>query len=296
MGARPLSRVAVLGANSFGLWKEQLMRVPVIFLVGTLLSACAATDQGLKENGGAPELWDKPLTEEESEHIAQVEADGRLLYRKDQFAARATDLLLGAIDLADYPHFVGWVGYEGEEGFVISFYSRHKGDVSLIADVTFGDNGSSMVELDQGRKLTDREVSMLNARMAALEEGTSSCSNRFNTVVMPSSEADDAWTVYVLAATTNPGVVVAGGHSRVRVSKQTGKVNDVEHLSSSCMVLDKPGAKASVPEGSVLVFTHVVTPMPIPVYPYLSLLHKQPLAVISERGKWLIAGDNISQM
>ncbi|MEE4303830.1 MAG: hypothetical protein V2J19_06705 [Wenzhouxiangella sp.] len=270
------------------------MRLAVVASFLFLLSACAASSQ--KDDAGTPdfEQWHEPLTEAERREIEEVEAQGRILYRKDAFAARATDVLLEAVDLGAYPDFVGWVGYERGPDFVVSFYERSGSEVSLVGDVVFSEGGSPAFELEPDRALTDREVSMLNARMAALEAGRKSCSDRFNTVVMPSGPDEQAWTVYVLAATTQPGVMLVGGHSRVRVDKQSAEVLDVKSLSKSCLKLGTTRGRSDVPEGSILVFTHLISPLPIPVYPYLSLLHREALAVSSRRGNWMIRGDDIS--
>jgi hypothetical protein len=115
-----------------------------------------------------------------------------------------------------------------------------------------------------------------------------------NTVVMPSAPGESDWTVYVLAATTQPGVILVGGHSRVRVDKQTAEILEVEALSNSCLQLAAPGTRSEVPEGSILVFTHLISPLPIPIYPYLSLLHGEPLAVSTRRANWMIRGEEIS--
>lgn len=273
--------------------KGDFMRVQIVLLIVLALAACATTENGTDKSPEAPEAWEVPLTDEEAAHIATVETDGRYLYRSDQYAAEATDILLDAVDLADYPNFVGWIGYEGKHVFTVSFYEKTEDEVSLVADVHFYDFGASSLDLNPERIISERELSMLNARMAALEVGTSSCSNRFNTVVMPATEDDDAWLVYVLAATTNPDAIVVGGHSRVRVDKESAEVLGVESLSNSCLTIDKSLAKKSGSETAAVVVTHRVTPMPVPVHPFLSLLHEQPVIVISERGRWVVAGHNI---
>jgi hypothetical protein len=270
------------------------MRLASAICLVFLLCSCAPNPP--KGGTSAPnfEQWDEPLTEEESRRIERIEAQGRILYRKDAFAARATDLLLENVDLAAYPHFVGWVGYDRGSEFVVSFYERADEQVSLVGDVVFSSDGSAELELGPHRALTDREVSMVDARMAALEVGRTSCSDRFNTVIMPSEPNESSWTVYVLAATTQPGLILVGGHSRVLIDKQSSEVLEVEPLSKSCLKLGTTKGRTNLPEGSILVFTHLVSPLPIPVYPYLSLLHGEAMAVSSRRANWMIRGDDIS--
>ncbi|WP_116649772.1 hypothetical protein [Wenzhouxiangella sediminis] len=91
-----------------------------------------------------------------------------------------------------YPNFVGWVGNDRGSEFVVSFYERAEEQVSLAGDVVFSADGSAELALEADRSLTDREVSMLNARMAALGAGRTNCSDRFNMVVMPSESGEGA--------------------------------------------------------------------------------------------------------
>lgn len=46
-------------------------------------------------------------------------------------------------------------------------------------------------------------------------------------------------------------------------------------------------------ERGVLAMTQVVAPMPLAIYPLLSLMHEIPIVLMSDRGRWLVAGDQI---
>lgn len=263
------------------------MRIPILLCSTLLLAACAGPNRG----SGAPEQWDIPLDAAEQDLIAGAEREGRILYRKDQYAARATRLLLATIDPADYPDLVGWVGYERGQDYVVTFYARNDDETSLIADIQFRADDESAIEVEPNRAISNEELSMLNARTLAIEKGFNSCSERFNSVVMPVETDEEAWVVYILAATTNPNAIVVGGHSRIRVDKHTNQVLHVEALSRSCLTLDKSEAEG---QGAIPFVTHRVTPMPTAIYPFLSLLHQQPIIVLSERGRWVVDGSSIS--
>lgn len=214
-------------------------------------------------------------------------------YEKDIRAAGATDLLLSRINPADYPNFIGWVTYPNEEDFTVSFYEKIGEEISIISDIIYSKESEPVIDLRPGREVTDIEISMINARSTALRAGTNSCSDRFNTVVIP-SQAEDFWDVYVLAATTNPRLVQIGGHVKVTVSKDTAEVAEITPLSKSCLALDKSGN--NLPDGSslsALSITHIVSPMPVAIHPYLNLLHDINLAVMSERGLWMISSGKI---
>jgi len=263
----------------------------IIGLVGfcIFLVACASGTSTKPQPREAP----KPLTVTEKTYISQIETDGRLMYEKDTRAATATDLLLSKINPSDYPTFVGWVTYPNTDDFTVSFYEESGDDFKVIADVFFGTKGNPNLDLIPNRELSATEKSMIKARIAALQIGANSCSDRFNTVIIPSLDKE-AWDVYVLASTMNPKLVQVGGHVKVKVAKKTAEVMDKLPLSRSCLALDKSGD--NLPEGasiSALTVSHIVTPMPVAIHPYLNLLHNISLAVSSERGLWMIESGSV---
>ncbi len=264
------------------------MKIIIIISSIIFLYSCAATN-GVKKESQAL------LSEEEKAYILVVETDGRLMYEKDIRAADATDLLLAKIDPASYPNFVGWVTYSNKGGHTVSFYERSEKGFGVIADVTYLKGEGPVLDLAPSREPSKNEMSMISARITALENGASSCSTRHNTIVLPSQDKE-LWDVYVLAATTDPKLVQVGGHVKVTVSKDSAEVVKVMPLSKSCLVLDKT---AGLPEGATLAaltVSHIVTPMPIAIHPYINLLHDIDLAVGTERGLWMVSDGKIEQL
>ncbi|MCR6650958.1 MAG: hypothetical protein NVV73_05390 [Cellvibrionaceae bacterium] len=250
-------------------------------------------------NATTPQKQQKPfvpLSAEESADIDRVEANGRELYERDIRAAEASDLVLSRIYPADYPKFVGWVTHPNAQDYTVSFYEKDGENVTVIADVIYDQNQTPDVQIGPERAPSATEVSMLKARIAALEKGVSSCSQNFNTVVLP-GRSEDKWDVFVLAATTHPTAVQVGGHSKVSVSKTTGEVTEVIPLSKSCLSLDK--YPDGMPEGAsikMLTVSHIVSPHPVEIHPYLNMLHGIPFAVLTERGVWIVKEGNIEIM
>lgn len=270
---------------------EQMREILLLVFCCFLLSCTNTT--GVSQPGREPS---KPLNEQEEAYISQVEADGRLMYEKDIRAANATDLLLNKVDPSDYPNFVGWVTYPNEDDFTVSFYERNEETFTIIADVIYSADKGSVLDFSPPRQPSNTEISMIKARIAALEKGINSCADRFNTIVIPSQNSDE-WDVYVLAATTNPKLVQVGGHVKVSVSKHSSNVTATMPLSKSCLALDKSGE--GLPEGatiSALTVSHIVSPMPVAIHPYLNLLHNISLAVASERGLWMVSSGNVELM
>lgn len=261
----------------------------IILTLCCVLAACANTSKKHESKTDST----VPLTEQEKAYISQVEADGRRLYEKDIRAADATDLLLGKINPADFPNFVGWITYPNQEDYTVSFYEKNGESFSIIADVIYSAEEKVNVDLQPQRKPSEMEESMMRARIVALEKGTNSCSDRFNTVVMP-SQNENEWDVYVLAATNDPKIMQVGGHVKVSVNKTTSAVTAITPLSKSCLAMDKSGA--DLPEGakiSAFTVSYIISPMPIAIHPYLNLLHDVNLVVASERGVWMLASGKI---
>lgn len=261
------------------------MKTTLVFVICLFLAACAS-------NSGVGEPKrdaSKPLNHQEKAYVAQAEADGRLMYEKDIRAAHASDLLLNKVSPTDYPNFVGWVTYPNAEDYTVSFYERVGDRFTVIADVIYEESGEEKIDLAPDRDLSENEISMIKARISALESGVNSCSDRFNTVVLPAKDSE-MWDVYVLAATTDPDVMQVGGHAKITVSKATSEVLGTVPLSKSCLALDKSGK--DLPEGAsvqAMTVSHIVSPMPVAIHPYLNLLHGINLAVITERGIWMVA-------
>jgi hypothetical protein len=254
-----------------------------------LLAGCAAGTQA----GGDRREPVVPLNAAEEDQIRKVEAVGRLLYDKDVRAAAASDIAVPRMDLPAHPGFVGWVTHPNGPDYTVSFYERSGDSFRVLADVAFNGPAPAELTLEPDRLPSEAEVSMVNARIAAIPERWAECSDHFNTVVVP-GDAPDRWDVYVLSATLDPRYVLVGGHVKVSVSKADGRVLDTVRLAKTCIRLDK--SPPTLPEGAtpmMLYTTHLVTDYPIAIHPYLNLLHKMPLAIRTRRGIWFIRDGKI---
>ena len=150
------------------------MRIILLLVASIIIVACAGPTPPKREARDPP----KPLSEKDKSYISTVERDGRLMYEKDIRAANATDLLLVEIDPADYPNLVGWVTYPNVDDFTVSFYQKNGEEFEIIADVIYSKSATPVVDLVPNRKPTALEVSMVQARVVALQNGASSCSDR----------------------------------------------------------------------------------------------------------------------
>lgn len=263
------------------------MKKITILLIIAMLFGCNTTTPQKEQKPFVP------LSAEESAVIERVEVVGRELYQRDIRAAEASDLVLSRIYPADYPNFVGWVTQPNAQDYTVSFYEKDGEKITVIADVIYDQDQTPDVQIKPKRTPDPVEISMLNARLAALEKGANSCSQRFNTVVV-SGRSEYEWEVFVLAATTDPAGVQVGGHSKVSVSKTTGEVTEVMPLSKSCLALNKsPEDMAEGASIKMLTVSHIVSSYPVEIHPYLNLLHGIPFAIMTERGIWIVEDGNI---
>jgi hypothetical protein len=108
---------------------------------------------------------------------------------------------------------------------------------------------------------------------------------------------EPGWLVYALAYSKDPDKVVFGIHYRVAVTADGSSVESAEPLSRSAVAVSKT---AGVPKGAragPLWAISLISPTPLEVYVYLSLLHRTPIFVgAPDRTIWKVDGTNISNV
>jgi hypothetical protein len=146
--------------------------------------------------------------------------------------------------------------------------------------------------------LDARDTAMVVARQTAAGQPFMICSDRYNTVVLPASTVGkNGWLVYLLAATTKPGVVVFGGHHRFLITPDGRSALEHQPLSRSCLTSPPP----EMPPGARLessFVTHLVTDTPTEVHVFLSLSHRLPIVVgVAHRNElWRVEGRRIGYL
>jgi hypothetical protein len=92
--------------------------------------------------------------------------------------------------------------------------------------------------------------------------------------------------VYLLAATTEPGVTVMGGHYRAHMSEDGKRLLGIRPFSKACMEM-KPDAPA---DGKLvgMVVTHLLDPTPVETHVFISLNSRLPLVVSTGKHLWQI--------
>jgi hypothetical protein len=117
---------------------------------------------------------------------------------------------------------------------------------------------------------------------------------RFEVVRNP---AGRGFLVYALANSKDPDQVVLGVHYRIAVAEDGKKVESIEPLSRSALVISK---SKGIPKGATPApfwATSLITPTPLEIYVYLSLLHHTPIFVgAPDHTIWKVDDSQISKV
>jgi hypothetical protein len=241
------------------------------------------------ETNGAP-----PIREFD---LKTIEMLGQSIYKCDAYAARATDILfekVGRPEKLEKEKIRGWIVLEQKNDVLVRFIRQVDEGFGPAYDIRFAYPDRGILTKATG-KLSPDEVAQFNARQLALKNIPEFFSPRYNTVVLPDVDGK-GFLVYALAATTDPDLVFIGGHYRLTVSPDGRKVEQVDRLFKSFLVL----SKSKVPkdgEAVGLVASHVVSKTPVETHVFVSLLHDQPLFIVTLEGKmWKIEKGKILKM
>jgi hypothetical protein len=194
----------------------------------------------------------------------KLEETGKALYENDRAASLATDRLM---ENGQLPSAVrGWLSLPSDGGWRVLFVEGD-GDASCSRlSVLVDKNGAGPLGRSETcEPLTSEQRAMFLARQTALSALRARCSETYNTVVLPHEGVGAGWTVYLLAATQEPGKVVIGGHVRVLVREGGLGITDYQPLSKACLTLETPSSQAGKP--AFLVVTHILDDHPIGLPP-----------------------------
>lgn len=224
--------------------------------------------------------------------IERAESLGRQIYTQDLYAAQATALLVAhGLDLIDIGT-LGWITESRQDGCIVTFVAGDPEQWRSVCVVTFVENTEPNIILVD-RDLSETQSAMFDARQLALNSIEKSCSDAYNTVVLPRDDGP-GWLAYALAATSDPNLVLVGGHSRVTTSADGRTLLERRSFTKDCMVLKKPQNVG--PDVDVAAYTlgHVLDNTPTEIHVFLSLLYGKPLYVVTaDQRFWYIEGGKI---
>jgi len=228
--------------------------------------------------------------------IPTLEKLGHDMYIQDQASWHATDALMALHPQAELvkENVRGWIVEDQRDGQLVRFIRMGNAGPEAAYDISYA-SGKPVVSVPRDRNLTDSEKAQYAARDLAIKSVTQRCGDNYNTVVLK-DPTGTGWLAWALAATTNPNLVMAGGHHRLTVSADGSQVVQMDALSRSCAVMQKGGAPAG---GKVagLFTTQLVSNLPVETFVFLSLDQGLPIFVMTpDRTLWRIADGKISKI
>lgn len=232
------------------------------------------------------------LPSEEIPAIERAESLGNQIYVQDLYAAQATALLIAHGLEPLEMGMLGWITESRQDGCVVTFVGGDPEQWRSICTIAFAERTDPNIVLVD-RDLTETQSAMFNARQLALGSIEKSCSDAYNTVVLPRDDGP-GWLAYALAATSDPNLVLVGGHYRATVSEDGRTVLERRGFTKDCLVLKKPENLG--PDVDVAAYTlgHVLDRTPTEIHVYLNLLYGKPLYVVTvDRRFWRIEGGKI---
>jgi hypothetical protein len=256
-------------------------------LVATLAHASAATPQ---------------ITIEYRAAIERAERLGTMLYVHDTAAWRATDELVRRHLLEKDHRIRGWITAMSDtsDAVIVTFVGELNGAPHALyrVSVPAGDGKLGFEALKPARTLTEGERASFAARstaMDALSREKPRCADQYNTVVLPVRDGDEpVILVYLLAATAEPDVVVAGGHLRYAISPDGATIEGQRAFTKSCLVLstkDVPDRK----DVQGMMLTHLLDPTPTEIHVFLSRTYQRPFFIATAENEllWKVDGSVI---
>jgi len=265
-----------------------------------MLRACLAVAAlGLALAAGA-ETKPREIPADYRMAVATASQRGIAMFMHDASAARASDELLARKVFERDPRLEGWLTevIPDRKLVMVDFIGTDDGKPAVLyrVEVPVGDSKLKFQALKPSSPLTESQQARWTARQLAgaeLNKREDLCAQQYNSVVMyPDPAPDGLIHVYMLAATSEPGVVVAGGHYRYDFSPD-GKLLEAQRpFTKSCFKIEAPDEKQGKPVAFML--THLLDPTPTEIHVFLSRLHGQSIYVMTDAGNWLVDGPDIS--
>lgn len=258
--------------------------VVALLLLIASLPACATRGGRDRELAPVPYRLIAPSLDRAS--LSPTERRGYDLYLRDVAAHRATDAALSEAGLAQ-SGTRGWIVVPYERGFLVRFIDANDRAIIDVSIDPWSALSPFVIANHPSKPLSAREAAMWRARERVMREPIQPCSERYNSVVLPESDDEDAaWLVYLLASSSDPHHFVVGGHHRFRVDAEGREILEAFPLSRGCMTPEYDPAS----EG--FVTTQLVAPEPVETHVFLSLLHGFPIyvSIVETKTLWVVEG------
>jgi hypothetical protein len=225
--------------------------------------------------------------DQEAAALRTAETTGLAIYRHDRAAAVATDAALELRRFKRDKRVKGWITQEQQDRIVVTFIDETPAALYRV-DVSNDGVAGPVTTIETPASLTPYESGAAAARAAALASKFQPCSDKYNSVVLPSAGgSENSWVVYLLPATTKNDVVPIGGTYRIAVDG--ANVVSQRGFTRSCIALQTD------PRAVGLMITHLLDPIPTEAHVFWSLWAKKPIYVATppHGSLWVVDGDKI---
>lgn len=237
-----------------------------------------------------------PIREFDIETIARL---GREIYRHDQLAWVATDVLMDKVgmDKMQQEGGRGWIVDTSQQDQALVRFVRAKGNgVEAAYDIVFVEGKKPKLVKPKQRELTkyqQERFDALHAAGRALSTGQHPwCGGNPNNVVLDDPDGS-GFLVYFLRAKPSATAVPVGGHYRITVSSD-GKIEELDQLFASCLTMDRNQVPQEA-QAAALAMTHFRSKTPLETHVFLSLQERLPFMVILEDGKvWAVEAGKLA--
>lgn len=274
-------------------------RIGFVVLLLAMPAGCGGAPKKPAASSARDDSSRLPIPADLQEYVSRSRDIGRQLYVLDKASAIATDALLSEDVDVRAEGIVGYIPLQEEDldgnllpVFRVTFFTRDDPPRAAY-EIRVPLDGQPTVEAFKPPKETSPEfASLARARQNAIA-AIPSAEQPINPVLLPGSAIGaDGTLVYVLAATSMPGVAVLGKHFLVLVSSDGERIVSLAALSKYALEIPFGGPGRGAP--SALMVAHVVTDFPLETHVFTSLLLRLKIYVGTRRGLWRVDGDAIA--
>jgi len=221
---------------------------------------------------------------------------GREIYRHDQLAWAATDVVVAKVGQArmTLEGCRGWVVDTSGAAPLVRFVRKSAAGGEAAYDVRFPEDADPVFEVPTDRKLTPRQSSAQAALLTAFAPFQAGkypmCRVRgdYNFVVLD-DPSGDGFLVYILRPKDNADSIPIGGHYRISVTRDGKAIKQVDRLSADCLTMTRSEPKGQGGEAVAIAMSHAVSPTPLETHVFLSLQEDLPFYVVTKDGRsWTV--------
>lgn len=230
--------------------------------------------------------------------IPTIEKLGQQMYKQDQEAWKATDILFAAHKQSELVEqgLGGWIVVKGSDGDVVRFIRNGKNGPERFYDIAFPMSGSPVLAEPQDKTLLPEELAQQKARRLAVADAGAKCTGRVNTIALRDPQGD-GWLVWEIPATTDSSLVIMGGAIRYTISADGTTILHKDALAQSCGLIPRPKAPADGFSEAGLMWTHLVSLTPVETQVFAGLNYATDIFVETTDGKtWSLSKGHIQSV